>query len=516
MRRSKALLGLIGLVLLLFAGVAAVFTRARSGIDVLYIFINGILGLFAVIAYLSAGLEHLRGVVSERSTKYGANVFVSSVVFLAILGLVNYLSIRHSHRFDLTEQGVFSLSPQSLNVVKNLQDDLQIQAFAEGGINPELRDLLQSYAFQAPKVKFELIDPDRQPELAEKYHITAYNTVRFEYGKESTSISQPTEESITNAIIKVTRTTHKTLCVIEGHGEADIDEAQNAHGLASLKQSLTNENYEVKKVLLASMERVPDDCSVVLIAGPQKPYLESELQALATYLDGGGHTLMLLPPRTGSEFQPLLVKWGVKLGNDVVVDQMVRLFQGPSLGLAPLVNTYTPHEITRDFKQRTVFPMTRSVHAEAAGKPGLQAVELVKSSPSSWGETDLDGLFERSEAKLDDADTKGPVPIAVVVNADLKQMKTGKEGTARLAVFGSVEFAQNREMEGTYYNRDLLMNTVGWLVGQSDLVSVRPRGVRASRVQFTADQGTVIFYLAVLLIPELLLIAGIAVWWRRE
>ena len=112
---------------------------------------------------------------------------------------------------------------------------------------------------------------------------------------------------------------------------------------------------------------------------------------------------------------------------------------------------------------------------------------------------------------------KGPVPIAVVVNADLKQMNSGKkEGTARLAVFGSVEFAQNREMEGTYYNRDLLMNTVGWLVGQSDLVSIRPRGVRASRVQFTADQGTVIFYLSVLLIPELLLIAGIAVWWRRE
>jgi len=515
-RRSNSLLGLIGLVLLLFAGVAAIFTRAHTGVDVLYIFINGLFGLFAVIAYLSAGLEHLRGVVSERSTKYGANVFVSSLVFFAILGLLNYISARHSHRFDLTEQKVFSLSPQAINVVKNLQDDLQIQAFVEGGINPELHDLLQSFAYQSPKVKFELIDPDRQPELAEKYHVTAYNTVRFEYGKESTTITQPSEESITNAIIKVTRTTHKTVCSIEGHGEADTDDVQDAHGLASLKQGLINENYEVKKVLLASMEKVPEDCSVVLIAGPQKPYLEGELKAVDAYMDAGGRVLILLPPRVGAEFEPLLTKWGVKLGNDVVVDQVVRLFQGPALGLAPLVNTYTTHEITHDFKQRTVFPMTRSVHAEAAGKQGLQAVELAKTSPSSWGETDLDGLFERSEAKLDDADAKGPVPIAVVVNADLKQMGGGKEGTTRLAVFGSIEFAENREMEGTYYNRDLLMNTIGWLVGQSDLVSIRPRGVRASRVQFTADQGTIIFYLSVLLIPELLLIAGIAVWWRRE
>jgi ABC-type uncharacterized transport system involved in gliding motility auxiliary subunit len=234
-------------------------------------------------------------------------------------------------------------------------------------------------------------------------------------------------------------------------------------------------------------------------------------------LDGGGRALLLLPPRQGSEFQPVLAKWGVKLGNDVVVDQVIRLFQGPALGLAPLVNTYGAHEITRDFKQRTVFPMTRSVHSDAAGKKGLQATELVKTSPSSWGETDLDGLFERSEATLDPStDTKGPVPIAVVVNADLKQMAGGKEGTTRLAVYGSVEFASNREVEGTYYNRDLLLNTVEWLVGQADLLSIRPRAVRASRIQFTADQVTVIFYLSVLIIPELLLIAGLAVWWRRE
>ena len=517
MRRSNSLLGLIGLVLLLFAGLDAAFTAARSPVDKLYIFVNALFGLFALIAYLSAGFEHLRSVVSERSTKYGANVVLGSVVFLGVLGLLNYLSVRHNHRFDLTEQGVYSLSPQSISVVKNLQDDLTIQAFVEAGINPELRELLASYAYHSPKVKFELIDPDRQPELAERYQIKAYNTARLEYGKESTTITQPSEESITNAIIKVTRTSHKTICVIEGHGEPDIDDVQNPHGLASFKQALSNENDEVTKVLLASMAAVPDDCSVVVVAGPEKAFLPNELTALETYLSGGGHMLVMLPPRGGAEFEPLLAKWGVKLGNDVVVDQVLRLFEGPALGLAPLVNTYGAHDITRDFKQRTVFPMTRSVRADAAGKKGLQVTELAKTSPSSWAETDLDGLFQRSEATLDPAtDTKGPVAIAVAVDADLKQMGGDKDGKARLAVYGSVEFADNREVEGTYYNRDLLLNTVGWLTGQADLLSIRARGVRASRVQFTADQGTVIFYLSVLLIPELLLITGITVWWRRE
>jgi ABC-type uncharacterized transport system involved in gliding motility auxiliary subunit len=516
-RRNNSLLGLIGVVLLLFAGVAALFTGGRSGVDVLYIFVNGLFGLFALISYLSAGLENLRSVVSERSTKYGVNALVVSALFLAILVVLNYLSARHHRRFDLTEQGVFSLSPQSVSIVKNLENDLQIQAFVEGGINPELRELLQSYQYSSPKIRFELIDPDRQPELAEKYHITTYNTVRLEYGNESTTISKATEEALTNAIVKVSRSTRKTVCFIEGHGEPDTDDVQSEHGLSSLKEALGNENYEVKKVLLATVAAVPQECSVVAVAGPQKPYLEGELNAIASYLDGGGRALMLLPPRNGSEFQPILAKWGVKLGNDVVVDQLVRLFQGPALGLTPLVNTYGPHEITRDIKERTVFPMTRSVHADAAGKKGLQVVELAKTSAQSWGETDLDALFQRSEAHLDAAvDTKGPVPVAVASSADWKQMGAGKDGTTRVVVFGSIQFAGNRQFDGTYYNRDLLLNAMNWLVGQTELISIRPRSVRSSRAQFTADQLTVVFYLSVLLIPEMLLIAGIAVWWRRE
>lgn len=517
MRRSNSLLGVVGVVLLMFAGIAAVFTRARSGVDVLYIFVNGLFGLFALISYLSAGLENLRSVVSERSTKYGVNALVVSALFLAILVLLNYLSTRHHRRFDLTEQGVFSLSPQSLNVVKNLENELQIQAFVEAGINPELRELLTNYQYGSPKIKFELIDPDRQPELAEKYHVATYNTVRLEYGKESTTISKSTEEALTNAIVKVTRSTRKTVCFIEGHGEPDIDDVQSEHALSSLKEALGSENYEVKKILLASMATMPQECSVVVVAGPQKPYLASELNALGSYLDDGGRALLMLPPRDGGEFQPVLAKWGVKLGNDVVVDQVARLFQGPALGLTPLVNTYGSHEITRGLKERTIFPMTRSVHADAAGKKGLQVTELAKTSAQSWGETDLDALFQRSDASFDAAvDTKGPVPVAVASSADLKQMGAGKDGTTRLAVFGSIQVAGNRQFDGTYYNRDLVLNAVDWLVGQADLISIRPRSVRSSRIQFTADQLTLVFYLSVLVIPEMLLIAGIAVWWRRE
>ena len=160
----------------------------------------------------------------------------------------------------------------------------------------------------------------------------------------------------------------------------------------------------------------------------------------------------------------------------------MRLFQGPALGLAPLVETYdASHEITKALKGRTLFPMTRSVSA-AEGTPGVKATELVKTSTSSWAETDLTALFQNQQAALDPTDRKGPVPIAVAAELDLKQL--GGTGTdARIAVFGSSEFADNQHFEGTFFNQDLLLNTIGWLVGQSDLVSIRPRArARVARV----------------------------------
>lgn len=515
MRRSSGLFGLIGVILLLFAAIAAVLTRGETIFDVVYIGVHALVGVLLLVAYFSTGIDSLRTFLGERSTRYGTNTVVASLIFIAILGVLNFLAYRHHHRFDLTSERIFSLSPQSTQVLQGLTQDLKLEAFVEGGSNPELQDLLRNYSAASPRVSVRMIDPDREPELAERYGIKAYNTVRVQYGEASNQVTQPTEESLTNAIIKITRTGARTVCVVEGHGEPGLDDKENPRGYALFRQALENETYTVKPLLLATVDKVPADCSLVAVAGPTRPFLAQELPLLDAYLKGGGRMLFLLPPQKADEFAAFLKPYGVALGNDVVVDQVVRLFQGPALGLAPLVETYdATHEITKALKGRTLFPMTRSVSA-IAGTPGVKATELAKTSPSSWAETDLAALFQNQQATLEPADRKGPVPIAVAAEIDLKQI--GGTGTdARIAVFGSSEFADNQHLEGTFYNQDLLLNTVGWLVGESDLVSIRPRAMRASRVSFTEREGTAIFYLSVLVLPELLLLAGLFVWWRRE
>lgn len=509
MRRSQSLLGIVGLILLFFGGISIFFTGRIEA----YALIHLALGVVLVVVFLFASFKDLGKLLSARSTRYGSNMVLYSVLFVAALAFVNYLGARHNKRWDVSESGVFSLSPQAKSVLGSLSQDVEMQAFLEGGHDPEVESLFESFRYASPRVKTTLVDPDKQPELTEKYGVRAYRTVRVAYGEQSTTVSQPSEETLTNALIKVTKQTSQTVCFVDGEGEPDIDDQQSALGFAGAKEALTSENYQTKKLVLIQEGKVPDDCNILIVAAPQRPLLAQQIEAITAFLKKGGKAIFMLPPREGNELSPLLAEYGVKLGNDAVVDQVVRLFQGPQLGLNPIVSSYGAHPITKDIKERTVFPLTRSVDVGQT-KPGLTVVSLAKTSQSSWAETDLTTLFDAQSAVLEESDVKGPVSIAVAVSADLKQLGMG-DGETRLVVFGTAGFADNKNIN-TLYNRDLFLNSVGWLSSQEELLSIRARTVRASRVQFSEEQATAIFYLSVLVIPELLMIAGLAVWWRRS
>jgi ABC-type uncharacterized transport system involved in gliding motility auxiliary subunit len=521
--RSAALYGLLGLVFLGF-GLAA---TALVGLDDGYVLLNLVVGAGLVLAYLAFGFEGFRSLVGQRSTRYGAGAAVYTLLFFALVAGGNYLGARHHHRWDLTEASIYTLSPQSRKVVESLKEDLAITAFVEGGVNPQLETLLESYAYAAPAhVKFKLVDPDKEPALVDQMKITTAPSAHLQYGKESFVVTQPTEETITNGVIRVTGTVKKVVYFTEGDGEAGIQDQQDPKGYASAKLGLEQENYEVKTLLLPSAEQIPDDASAVVIAGVERPLGEHAIQALEAYLKRGGHLLMLVGPRQGDgALTKFLADWGAKLGDDIVIDREVRLFEGPRLGIVPLSKTYGTHPITQNFKDYTTYPQTRTVEPDAAGKKGLQATALVKTSASSWAESSVEDVFTKGTASLDDADRKGPLTIAVAVEAKLKDMGVtpppaaeGKPApdAARLVVFGTPLFADNQQLVQARLNGDLLLNAVGWLVGQEELVSIRSRSVRASRAELTGKQAQQVFYLSVLIIPELLIATGIAVWWRRR
>jgi gliding motility-associatede transport system auxiliary component len=516
MPRHGSFYGVVGVIFLLFAGVAYFITRQLSA----YVFAHTLLGLLAIIVYFASAKDTLKTFLGERSTKYGASAALYTLLFFAILVAVNYLSTRHYHRFDLTEAGVYSLSPQSRSILQHLDKPLEVNAFVEAGSDPQLKELLDSYRYASDKISYTIVDPDKQPDMAERFHISTVPAVHLQYGDNTNVVNKLSEEELTNGIIKVTRAEKKIVYFLEGHGEPNLDDQEEPKGYGQVKASLGNESYEIKPLVLSEGAAIPDDANLLIVAGAERSLLPHEVQAIDAYLKKGGHTLFLLNPRVTPELVTYLQQWGVQVGNDVIVDEQLQLLRGRTFTLTPFVTTYGAHPITEELSRHgssalTTYGMSRSVEPQVDGKKGLTPVSLVKTGPNSWAETDLDGVFQKQTARLDEQDRKGPISLAVAVTANLKDIGADHDGIARLVVFGDAVFADNQYIN-QYFNRDLFLNTVGWLVGEEGLISVRARSMRASRVQFTAEQGTVIFYLSVLILPEFLLIAGLAVWWQRR
>lgn len=514
MQRSMASAGLIGLVFLFFA-LVAYLTGAR-----LYFLLNLVLGALAIVLWATSSRETFGTLMGHRATRYGANAVVYSIAFVGLLVAINYILALHHRRFDLTSESVFSLSPQSVKVVSALKQPVKLYGFFQGGRDPQAEALYESYTYSSPKIAFQLIDPEKNPEIATRYNVTRMPTTHIQYGDQGTNVSENTEQAITNGIIKVTSTSTKGACFLQGHGEPAIDDMDNAAGFGRAAQALAGENYEVKPLMLMTSPKVPPSCVVVIVAGPVKPLFPAEIDAIDSYLKNGGRALVMLrPPRAGqpatqTSLINMISQWGLRIGDDIVLDQELHLFSGPTLGLSPLVELYPPHPITRGFTKRTLWPMVRSVELVKDIKPGLQAWPLAQTSDTSIAATEIEAIFKEQKFKAGPQDRKGPITVAGAVDADNKKLKWGI-GDGRLVVYGGTAFADNQDLSQVF-NQDFFLNTVDWLAGETAAIAIRPRALRASRVSLTANQFNTVFVASVLMLPELLLILGIVVWRERR
>ncbi|MEW6442964.1 MAG: DUF4350 domain-containing protein [bacterium] len=513
MKKSSQIAGLCGFLLLLFGVAEFLFTRQFS----LYTGIHLGGGAVLVVFSLIFNLGGVWSTLGERSTRYGANAVLYTAVFLAILGLLNFVSNAHSWRKDLTEGGVFSLSDQSQKILENLKEDVEVLAFFEMAKGSKLEDLLKNYGNASKRFRYEFIDPVKHPEKAKQYEITQSEILVVKSGDRTNKITGTAEEDITNAILKVSKQEQKKIYFLAGHGEPALNN-QEQNGYEIVRKALENENYQVSELKLFMQENVPQDCTVLVLAGSQKSLEPSELDAIQRYLDQGGNALFLLDPGGSPGIAPFLAKWGVKVGDDAVVDQVFRLFQGPSLGVDPIVEEFGSHEIVKDFQGQVIFHLVRSVQPENDIPQGVNVVSLAKTSPKSWAETDLASLFQKGEVAHTADDLSGPVSVAVALTAERQgsEQGEGEEGKeAKIVVFGDSDFVGNRNI-GNMYNADLFLNTVNWLAGEEEFISIRPKATRGSRVAMTPQQTRDIFYFSVLILPEALLLFGLAIWWRRR
>jgi len=520
----------MGLVAIVFA-LLSVFLLAAGGEfggEVWWVFGNLIIGvgllLVALVTNLDTLRERLRSGEARRAGKFGTSAILSTAFAILILGMLGFLSTRYHKRFDASEQHVHSLSEQTQKVLAGLNDDVDVTALVSTLDAPPVREVLDRYSYASPHFKVQFADPTSRPDLVEKYSISpeklSGGLVRVARGKDAVEIMRGdlNEEKLTNALVKLTRSSAKKVYFLEGHGERPIqgEGADGKEGIAQAADALKGENYQIDQLLLQAKGEVPEDAAAVVIAGPTRPLLPEEHAALDRYLERGGAVLALLDPRAKTDLGVDLTKWGVQAGDDVIVDQEFSVLGRPEMVFA---QQYGRHPITQGLREVALFYLARSVRPTDQAKG--QFTELVKSGANSWAERDLDTFFNKGIAQRGADDLPGPVSLAVAGTPPLgkpadQEASKDKPREPRLVVFGDSDFISNQLLD-SYRNRDLFVNSVNWLVGDVESIAIRPNQARASRIrQLTSQQFVTIRFLSLFVLPEVIAFAGVFAWWSRR
>jgi ABC-type uncharacterized transport system involved in gliding motility auxiliary subunit len=526
MEKFKKNLNYIGLTMILLAFIAYRIWPYRKTVPAILFF----LGTIALITYIMMNLSQLKKGFKRKSFIYSSNMLLMIVIVLGILALINYFFAKNHYRMDFTETKLHSLSDQSVTVLKGLENDVNVKLFFRDGNygRSGMEHLMEIYAYHSNKIKYEFIDPDKNPGLVKRYEIAEDGTTIFEAGEKESRITSTTEEDITNAIIEITREGKKSIYFLEGHGEASLDEAGDT-GYSIAKSELEKLAYEVNKLPLALEDNFPEDISLLILPGPQKDLLPNELETIKAYIQSGGRVYFMTDPETAPGLTVFLEEFGVNLENDLIVDTVSRLLGGDYF--MPVVNQYETHRITDNFRYATFFPYARSVSPREEMPEGITVETIAKSSQNSWSERQLD---EQEVTFNEEGDVSGPISLAVVATIQPKtesQQEAEEEPTGeeepktpadapktpegRIAVFGDSDFVTNRY----YYlsgNGNFFLNTVNWLTEEEDLIAIQPKTSSPRTIQLSPSQGRLIFFVSLVILPLLVLVAGISVWVRRR
>ena len=270
------------------------------------------------------------------------NNLKSVLIILAVVLLLNAIGNSFFHRFDLTQDKRYTLSPTSLNIIKQVQNPLYIKVYMQGDLPAEFKrlqletkQLLEEFQAYNSNIVFEFVDPlenedasmDNIKELYRK-GLTPINITVDDKGKQSQAMVFPwaiaiydnkevnipllknimgasttqkvigsvqhLEYSIAEGLNKITKAKQKKIAVIKGNGE--LQDILMAKFLLQVRES-----YHIGPFTLDSVAKSPvaslkalEKYDLAVIAKPTETFSDAEKQVLDQFIINGGKTLWLI------------------------------------------------------------------------------------------------------------------------------------------------------------------------------------------------------------------------------
>ncbi|MDP6511593.1 MAG: Gldg family protein [SAR202 cluster bacterium] len=524
--------GVVGVVASV-AGIVLVLTideLRNFGIAVL------IIGLVSLFVALVLSPRAVAMFMVGRQGRYGTNIIVMTVAFFAIVVLLNFLLFRTSNRFDVTATRVFSLSPQTEQILDSLDRPVRANAFfipdnsTTAFAEQQAEDLLNEFSRQNPNFTYRFVDPELDRSVAAQYDVQDYPTVVFEDIDQGSlqGVFGLNEQDFVTGILIATGIQQKRVYFLTGHKEASITRSPttgetDAKGFDFAIQGMQRDNYDVRPLnLLEQPDGVPSDAAVVVIPGPEQDLSTNDLDALMDYMLDGGSIIMLLDPQLPSTYRQFINQWGLQIFDDSVADvvsnvageALTPMFQRTNGQFAP--NSLTGVPIV-DELDVVFFPGATALGMLVPPEDFPQFITytpLALTTPASWLENNPD------QVEYDPGlDPSGPMDVVAVIQAaatiDGDLLIRNEDKLAKLIVFTDSDFARN----GFFFssdNADFFLNSVNWLADDTELISIRPKLVPFRELVVNQRERNFIKWSSWFVPPLIMLILSTIVWWRRR
>ena len=516
-RRDRMVFGVaLGLLLILGGGIVAVDRGIPWSLP---LFALGF-GLVVTLTRINRRYRHSSPILRRTMDVSGA--FLDLSLLAGVLIVINVLAFRYGGQpLDLTREGTYSLTPETIQRVKALDRPVTFTMVAGGSLLAErqrqrVEQLLDSYrALNPDMVRVTTLNPyedlARSDELAERVPELALlrgGGVIIEYGedKETPPIvvrnddlfedlsprrrstgerfdsAFTGEDAITSALDRLRRGKGVKVAFTTGHGESKPDD-MGGKGLGNWRARLVRVGYEVSEIRLD--QEIPDDLVLLIVVNPDDPFRKDEAGRLRAYLDRGKPALLLLGNEHPSGLEGVLKAYNLEIGQGIVIDP-VSCYQRNQNFVLTTSRSASDHPISAAMASDRWVVLLRAspihfVAPKAAGSDAtsepmdrtLVPTAILKAGRTAWAETDLKNPRPTFDRATEEA---APIVGAAVSKRPSSPRPSGSgEEQPRLVLFSCPLMADNGLQDITPANLDILMNAASWLQGRPDTLGLSPR-----------------------------------------
>jgi hypothetical protein len=489
------------------------------------------LGVLLLITAAIIDFRRVKGAVTGRRGRFSTGNTVMVFVFIGIIVLVNAISFQYHKRYDITELAQFTLTSQTKDVLAEMSIPVEAICFFTPqdvyglGLPTYAQNLLSEYQVYTDLLTVTIIDPDEQPETTREYGISEYQSIVFETeigrrvvtpedmvitsGGQIAGIEM--ENPFTSAILEVTGIVQKKAYFLTGHDEVSIaPTGQYAYAAQALKDIL----YKVENLDLMAAGKIPDDCTVLVIAAPQNPLSVLEYDMIRDYIDNQGWLIILINPGVISDLKAFIGEYWMNIEEGTVIDQYSST---PNTPIIPR----TQNSFGNLFGiAETYYPGAVSIIPVEEPPENVLIAPLFYTSLASWVETDYDPT---TEPEYDEETEKlGNRILGVWVaiqppEEELNEDGSIPEGTkfAQIMVIGDSDFASNQHI----YNADNIYQFLymfEYITADEELIKIERKVLPYRSLVITEQEETFIRVSSIGLLPLLVLVAGTIIWWRRR